>query len=46
MKWHWNKRIVDDGYAFIAVFPDGHREAYALYDEAYEALYGKEDDKT
>lgn len=45
MKWLWQKRIIDNGYAFVAVFSDGHREAYALYEEAYEALYGKEETK-
>ena len=45
MKWFWKKKIFDNGYAFVAVFEDGHQEQYALYDEAYEALYGKEESK-
>ena len=43
MKWFWKKHIYDNGYGFVAVFSDGHKEQYALYDEAYEALYGRKE---
>jgi len=43
MKCFWQPRIIDDGYAFVAVFSDGHREAYTLYEEAYAALHEKEE---
>lgn len=44
MKWFWQKRIYDNGYAFVAVFADGHKEEYSLYDEAYDALYGRKEE--
>jgi hypothetical protein len=30
--------IYDNGYSFVAVFPDKHEEEYATYEEAEEAL--------